>query len=78
MGRPKWHIDEGRSLNETLNRLWTVFETGAATIIDQMAEAMRRHSAKEVAEDFGAKFMVDQLDELIRTRVALGYAGISI
>ncbi|MDG6954620.1 MAG: hypothetical protein JRN33_06545 [Nitrososphaerota archaeon] len=66
------------ALNEMLNRLWTVFGTGAATIIDQMAEAMGRHSAKEVAEDFGAKFVVDQLDELIGTYAALGYADVSI
>ena len=66
------------ALNEMLNRLWTVFGTGAATIIDQMAEAMGTHSAKEVAEDFGTKFVVDQLDELIGTYAALGYADVSI
>ncbi len=66
------------ALNEMLNRLWTVFGTGAATIIDQMAEAMGRHFAKEIAEDFGAKFAVDQLDELIGAYSALGYADVSI
>ena len=66
------------ALNEMLNRLWAVFGTGAATIIDQMAEAMGRHSAKEIVEDFGARFAVDQLDELIGTYSALGYADVSI
>lgn len=66
------------ALNEMLNRLWAVFGTGAATIIDQMAEAMGRHSAKEIVEDFGAKFAVDQLNELIGTYSALGYTDVSI
>lgn len=66
------------ALNEMLNRLWTVFGTGAATIIDQMAEAMGRHSAKEIIEDFGAKFAAEQLDELLGTYSALGYADVSI
>ena len=66
------------ALNEMLNRLWTVFGTGAVTIIDQMAEAMGRHSAKEIIEDFGIKFASDQLDELLTTYSALGYADIAI
>ncbi|MDG7008701.1 MAG: hypothetical protein JRN06_10770 [Nitrososphaerota archaeon] len=66
------------ALNEMLNRLWTVFGTGAATIIDQMAEAMGKHSAKEIVEDFGAKFAMGQLDELLGTYSALGYADVSI
>ncbi|MDG6968668.1 MAG: hypothetical protein JRN50_04335 [Nitrososphaerota archaeon] len=66
------------ALNEMLNRLWAVFGTGAATIIDQMAEAMGRHSAREVVEDFGKRFAVDQIDELIATYSALGYADVSI
>lgn len=43
-----------------------------------MAEAMGRHSAKEIVEDFGPKFAVDQLDELVGTYSALGYAEVSI
>jgi predicted hydrocarbon binding protein len=66
------------ALNEMLNRLWTVFGTGAATIIDQMGEAMGRHSAKEIIDDFGVKFAAHQLDELIGTYSALGYADVSI
>lgn len=66
------------ALNEMLNRLWAVFGTGAATIIDQMAEAMGRHSAKETIEDFGARFAAEQLDELLGTYTALGYADVSI
>ncbi|MDG6985951.1 MAG: hypothetical protein JRM73_04305 [Nitrososphaerota archaeon] len=66
------------AMNEMLNRLWAVFGSGAATIIDQMAEAMGRHSAKEIVEDFGAKFAMSQLDELIGTYSALGFADVSI
>jgi predicted hydrocarbon binding protein len=66
------------ALNEMLNRLWTVFQSGAVTIIDQMAEAMGRHSAKEIIEDFGTKFANEQLDELVGTYSALGYADVSI
>lgn len=71
-------VMRAEALNEMLNRLWTVFGSGAITIIDQMAEAMGRHSAKEIIEDFGLKFAEDQLDELLSTYSALGYADISI
>ena len=71
-------IMRAEALNEMLNRLWTVFGTGAITIIDQMAEAMGRHSAKEIIEDFGVKFASEQLDELLTTYSALGYADIAI
>ncbi len=71
-------IMRAEALNEMLNRLWTVFGTGAVTIIDQMAEAMGRHSAREIIDDFGVKFAAEQLDELLGTYSALGYADISI
>ncbi len=71
-------VMRAEALNEMLNRLWAVFGTGAVTIVDQMAEAMGRHSAKEIIEDFGAKFATEQLDELIGTYSALGYADVSI
>ena len=71
-------VMRAEALNEMLNRLWTVFGTGAATIIDQMADAMGRHSAREIVDDFGAKFAVKQLDELVGTYSALGYAEVSI
>ena len=71
-------VMRAEALNEMLNRLWTVFGTGSATTIDQMAEAMGRHSEEEIAEDFGAKFVFDQLDELIGIYSALGYADVSI
>lgn len=71
-------VMRAEALNEMLNRLWKVFGTGAATIIDQMAEAMGRHSAKEIIEDFGATFAANQLDELLGTYTALGYAEVSI
>ena len=71
-------VMRAEALNEMLNRLWTVFGTGAATIIDQMAEAMGRHSAKEIVEDFGTEFARGQLDELLGTYSALGYAEVSV
>jgi predicted hydrocarbon binding protein len=71
-------VMRAEALNEMLNRLWTVFGSGAVTIIDQMAEAMGRHSAKEIIEDFGARFAAEQLDELLSTYSALGYADVSI
>lgn len=66
------------ALNQMLSRLWDVFGTGAATIVDQMAEAMGKHSAKEIVEDFGPKFANQQLDELLGTYSALGYADVAI
>jgi predicted hydrocarbon binding protein len=71
-------VVRAEALNEMLNRLWTVFGTGAATIIDQMAEAMGRHSAREIVEDFGREFAMSQLEELLSTYSALGYADISV
>ena len=71
-------IMRAESLNEMLLRLWDVFGSGAVTIIDQMAEAMGRHSAKEIAEDFGQDFAVAQIDELLGAYSALGYAEVSI
>ncbi len=64
------------ALSEMLDRLWNVFGTGAAMIVDQMAEAMGRHYAREVIEDFGKKFAVDHLEELLSTYAALGYAEV--
>ena len=66
------------ALNEMLNRLWTVFGSGAVTIIDQMAEAMGRQFAKEIVDDFGPQFAVDQLDELVSTYTARGFAEVGI
>jgi len=71
-------VMRAEALNEMPKRLNTVFQTGAVTIIDQMAETMGRHSAKETIEDFGAKFATNQLDELIGTYSALGHADVSI
>ncbi|MBI3840757.1 MAG: hypothetical protein HY297_02180 [Thaumarchaeota archaeon] len=71
-------IMRAEALSEMLLRLWSVFGTGAATIIDQMAEAMGRQSAKEIVEDFGHDFAVAQLDELLSAYTALGYAEVSI
>lgn len=69
-------ILRAEALSEMLDRLWEVFGTGAATIIDQMAEAMGRHYAREMVEDFGRKFAEDQLEGLLSTYAALGYAEV--
>lgn len=69
-------ILRAEALSEMLDRLWNVFGTGAATIVDQMAEAMGRHYARETIEDFGKKFAVDHLEELLSTYAALGYAEV--
>lgn len=66
------------ALSEMLSRLRSVFGSGAATIIDQMAEAMGRHSAKEMVDDFGRAFAVDHIDELLSAYAALGYAEVSV
>ncbi|QQG47984.1 MAG: hypothetical protein HY247_04215 [archaeon] len=71
-------IMRAEALNEMLLRLWSVFGSGAGTIIDQMAEAMGRQSATEMLEDFGHDFAVAQLDELLSAYSALGYAEVSI
>jgi predicted hydrocarbon binding protein len=66
------------ALTEMLDRLWAVFGTGAVTIVDQMADAMGRQSAKEIIEDFGPEFANKQLEELLGTYSALGFADISV
>jgi predicted hydrocarbon binding protein len=71
-------VIRAHALNGMLERLWTVFGTGAVTIIDQMAEAMGRSLAEEIIEDLGSDFVADNLDELIGAYSALGYADVSI
>ena len=71
-------ILRAEAMNEMLYRLWSVFGSGAGTIIDQMAEAMGRHSAKEVVEDFGPEFAIGHVDELLGSYTALGYGEASI
>jgi predicted hydrocarbon binding protein len=66
------------ALNQMLDRLWVVFGTGAATIIDQMAEAMGQQLAKEVMEDLGPKFVAENLDEILGAYSALGFCDVSI
>ncbi len=58
--------------------LWDVFGSGAATILDQMAEAMGRYTAKEILEDLGRDFAMQELDEILRTYTALGYADLEV
>ena len=66
------------ALSEMLSRLRSVFGSGAATIVDQMGEAMGKHSAKEMVDDFGREFAVSHIDELLGAYAALGYADVSI
>ncbi|MBI3840646.1 MAG: hypothetical protein HY297_01605 [Thaumarchaeota archaeon] len=66
------------ALSEMLQRLWSVFGSGAGTIVDQMAETMGRHFANETVEDFGRDFAKAQLDELLMSYTALGYADVAI
>lgn len=63
---------------EMVSSLWRVFGTGAATIIDQMAEAMGRYSAREVTQDFGREFLLEEFEEVLGAYTALGYADLTI
>jgi predicted hydrocarbon binding protein len=66
------------ALSEMVSHMWSVFGSGAATIIDQMAESMGRYTAQEMIEDFGKEFVVNALEEVLQTYSALGYADIGI
>jgi predicted hydrocarbon binding protein len=66
------------AVSEMVSHMWRVFGSGAATIIDQMAESMGRYSAQELMEDFGKEFVVNNLDEVLRTYTALGYGEIEV
>ena len=66
------------AMNEMLFRLWSVFGSGAAAIIDQMAEAMGRQSAMEIVKDFGKDFARRHLEDLLGSYGALGYAEVEI
>lgn len=65
------------ALSEMVSHMWRVFGSGAVTIIDQMAEAMGRYTAQELIEDFGREFVVGELEEVLQTYAALGYAQIA-
>jgi predicted hydrocarbon binding protein len=43
-----------------------------------MAEAMGRHSAKEVVDDLGRDFAKDHLEALMGTYTALGFADVAL
>ena len=66
------------ALSEMISHMWRVFGTGAATIIDQMAEAMGRYSAHDLVEDFGREFVVGSLVEVLQTYTAMGYADVEV
>ncbi|MDV3243806.1 MAG: hypothetical protein LYZ66_01370 [Nitrososphaerales archaeon] len=65
-------------LTGMFSHLWKVFGSGAATILDQMAEAMGRCTAEEILADFGRDFAMQELDEILRTYTALGYADLEV
>jgi predicted hydrocarbon binding protein len=66
------------AMSEMISHMWQVFGSGAATIIDQMAESMGRYTAQELIEDFGKEFIVSALDEVLQTYSALGFAEIEV
>lgn len=67
-----------QAVSEMLSRLWDVFGTGAATIIDEMGEAMGRFRAQEIVSDFGVDFAVENLAQFLKTYTALGFAELEI
>ncbi len=67
-----------QAVTEMLSRLWDVFGTGAATIIDEMGEALGRFRAQEIVSDFGVDFAVENLTQFLKTYTALGYAELEI
>lgn len=66
------------ALNGMFAHLWSVFGSGAVTIIDQMAEAMGRYTAMDILEDLGRDFARHSFDEIQRTYTALGYAQVEV
>ena len=77
-GGRKAIVLQADAVSEMLSRLRSVFGTGALTIVDQMAEAMGRQSAKMMVEDLGSDFAMGHADDLLRTYTALGYADVSV
>jgi predicted hydrocarbon binding protein len=66
------------AVTEMLSRLWDVFGSGAATIIDEMGEAMGRFRAQEIVSDFGADFAVENLTQFLKIFTAFGFAELEI
>lgn len=66
------------ALTGMISRMWEVFGSGTATILDQMAESMGRFTAQELLEDLGKEFVVSDLDEVLQTYTALGYAQVRV
>jgi len=59
-------------------RLWDVFGSGAVAIVDQMAEAMGKYSAREIMADLGREQAMRSVDEILATYTALGYAQVEV
>lgn len=66
------------ALNEMFARLWDVFGSGAVAIVDQMAEAMGKYTAREILDDLGREQVIRSLDEILGTYTALGYAQVVV
>jgi len=66
------------ALNGMFARLWDVFGSGAVAIVDQMAEAMGKYTAKEILDDLGREQAIRSLDEILGTYTALGYAQVEV
>lgn len=66
------------ALTDMFARLWDVFGSGAAAIVDQMAEAMGKYTAKEILDEIGRDQATRFLDEILGTYTALGYASVEM
>jgi predicted hydrocarbon binding protein len=66
------------ALSGMFNRLWDVFGSGAVAIVDQMAESMGKHTAREILDDLGREQAIRSMDEILGTYTALGYAQVEV
>jgi predicted hydrocarbon binding protein len=66
------------ALTGMFSRLWDVFGSGAAAIVDQMAESMGKHTANEIIDDLGRDVAIRSLDEILYMYTALGYAQVEL
>jgi len=65
-------------LTAMFSHIWDLFGSGAATIIDAMAESMGRNTAREIIEDVGREFALQSIEEILGTYSALGYADLTV
>jgi predicted hydrocarbon binding protein len=63
---------------EMMGRLWDVFGSGSAAIINQMAESVGRFSAQEIIRDFGMDFVIQNLTSFLNSYTALGIGELKV